>query len=269
MEKNVDHTIDVSNSENFDLRINTTDLLQPGMLTEQAKKSEENKIKFSSMTMWLQVFMNSELPREKVFTEQQLNNFFYELSLKGRTITDLTTFIKYSYNYYLSKNGGVPSEVHEKFNEKMKLRRLDISYNQLLKLPKEFCVLKTLTELNASHNCFDEFPEEILELTELEAVSLANNQILRVDEGIKKLQKLKYLDLSHNSITKIPRNFIEMPVLKRCELHHNQIKTPILQFFKDRPEIFLLKPEKEGSKRDKKETQERRHINSFFYDDEN
>ncbi|OQA35677.1 MAG: Leucine Rich repeats (2 copies) [Candidatus Dependentiae bacterium ADurb.Bin331] len=270
-DKKGSRVVEVSNSENFYLqRIDTTQLLKPGKLEEQAKKNEENKIKFSSMIMWLQVFINSERPSEKVFTEKQLNNFFYELSLKGRTITDLSTFIRYLYNYYLSKNGGAPTEVHEKFNAKMKLRRLNISDNQLTTLPKEFGVLKTLKELNLSHNLFTEFPERIFELSELEACNLSNNQISFIDEGgIKKLQKLKYLDISFNRLTKVPQNFKEMPFLGMCKLHNNPIDTPVSQFFKDRPQVFLLKPEKEGSKRDKKETQNRRHITTFFYDDEN
>lgn len=55
---------------------------------------------------------------------------------------------------------------------------LNLSYNQLSKLPDEFANLSALTNLNISHNSFIVLPQVVFKLQKLASLDAQHNAIL-------------------------------------------------------------------------------------------
>ena len=85
---------------------------------------------------------------------------------------------------------------------KSSLEYLDLSYNKLVKLPdlQNFILIKTL---NLKSNRLRELPNSIGSLSTLEVFNLRNNVISHLPESIKSLTSLKTLDLHGNKFNDI------------------------------------------------------------------
>jgi Leucine-rich repeat (LRR) protein len=85
---------------------------------------------------------------------------------------------------------------------KSSLEYLDLSYNKLVKLPNlhNFDLIKTL---NLKSNRLREIPESIGSLSSLEVFNLRNNVLIHLPESIKSLSSLKSLDLHGNKFENI------------------------------------------------------------------
>ena len=104
------------------------------------------------------------------------------------------------------------------------LELLDVSNNQLRKLPKSIYTLRG--EVNASNNIIVELP--VVTATKktkptIESLILKNNNITELPESFERLMYLLKLDVAHNQITQIPHTMINMPYLGDLNLENNQI----------------------------------------------
>lgn len=82
-------------------------------------------------------------------------------------------------------------------------------------LPKEFCNLKYLTNLNLQYNQFSgQIPDIIWSLPVLESLSLSGNQFTSISSEIKNAKNLKGLYISDNSITNFPESMGELTQLE-------------------------------------------------------
>ncbi|XOV90906.1 MAG: leucine-rich repeat domain-containing protein [Bacteroidota bacterium] len=82
---------------------------------------------------------------------------------------------------------------------------LILSYNHIKKLPKELSRLKKLKYISWSNNGLDDFWWiSIKDLDQLESLNLSDNTLTRVPLGIGKLDGLKTLILDHNLFEEFP-----------------------------------------------------------------
>eukprot|EP00981_Chlorochromonas_danica_P007020 scaffold1524_cov182-Ochromonas_danica.AAC.4 len=91
------------------------------------------------------------------------------------------------------------------------LERLDLSHNELSKIPASFLSLRQLHTLILEANSFDHLPEELGNLDGLTSLDLSSNLFPSFPFPVTKLRGLKTLKLAHNVITSLA---ILPPLLK-------------------------------------------------------
>ncbi|MHC1754196.1 MAG: COR domain-containing protein [Methanosarcina sp.] len=109
-------------------------------------------------------------------------------------------------------------EAHEK-----NLTVLDLSWNQLTKLPPEIVEFKNLTILNLYGNRLERLPPEISELKNLTMLNLFGNQLRQLPPEIGELKNLIALNLSENQLTQLTPEIAELKELMKLDLYWNQL----------------------------------------------
>lgn len=112
------------------------------------------------------------------------------------------------------------------------LEILNLSYNKLAELPWEFRNLKKLKNLNLSFNRFAEIPGVVCQLENLETLKVEANQLKKVNSGIGNLKKLKDLNLFANQILELPGEIGSLSHLSRLNLAINQLSSLPASFAK-------------------------------------
>jgi Leucine-rich repeat (LRR) protein len=113
---------------------------------------------------------------------------------------------------YRNKSKKISSRIN--YCRKHKLGKLDISYFNIDKLPKEISELYWLKELNLSYNDLKQLPEWLMDLSELEILNLNCNKLVTLPESINKLKNLKKISLDYNDIQTLPNSFGDLPLLE-------------------------------------------------------
>lgn len=81
------------------------------------------------------------------------------------------------------------------------LKTCDLSGNVITKIPPKFTVnFNLITELNLSHNQLSKLPDEIADLDQLEKLDLSYNSMIALPNAIFKVPKLVDLNASNNHI---------------------------------------------------------------------
>jgi Leucine-rich repeat (LRR) protein len=88
------------------------------------------------------------------------------------------------------------------------LLTLDLSFNQLERLPDSFGSLTNLRSLFLNSNRLEALPESITQLVHLEKLSLANNNLSELCVEIGQLVKLEVLNLSGNRLSSLPPEIV-------------------------------------------------------------
>ena len=99
---------------------------------------------------------------------------------------------------------------------------LDISRNEISQLGQELGQLGKLESLNASFNQLSELPSSITQLRQLKKLILTNNNFTYFDAPLDRLTELAWLDLSWNKLAEFPRHL--NPALKKLYPGHNSIE---------------------------------------------
>ncbi|MFM5998233.1 MAG: COR domain-containing protein, partial [Dolichospermum sp.] len=102
---------------------------------------------------------------------------------------------------------------------------LDLSNNQLTRLPKAIAQLSNLRELDLSYNQLTTLPEAIAQLSNLSRLDLSNNQLTTLPEAIAQLSNLRELYLSDNQLTTLPEAIAQLSNLRELHLRNNQLTT--------------------------------------------
>lgn len=136
------------------------------------------------------------------------------------------------------------------FFQNFKEQELDLSGDQITKIPNELCELHTLTKLDLSRNRFRipselpnlkslrilslqrcklvEVPKEMGNLESLEDLDLRENYLEKIPKEIGNLKHLEFLNLGDNFLTEIPEEFGNLQSLKVINLNKNTIgKIPL------------------------------------------
>lgn len=139
------------------------------------------------------------------------------------------------------------SELPDQLFALPKLRRLQLSYCQLEKLPADIGQLKNLEILDLSgnnldalptacgalihlqtlildHNLLDKVPPFIRNLPQLKVLKIAGNQLRQLPAWLFSFENLELLDLSGNQLTQLPRNIGNASALRRLLLQKNSLK---------------------------------------------
>lgn len=109
------------------------------------------------------------------------------------------------------------------------LKRCDLSGNVITKIPPKFAVkFSLITELNLSHNQMSKLPEELAELQALERLDISHNTFIALPTVACRMSQLKRLLANNNSIIEIDVERLKLsPALEFIDLKNNPL-TPRL-----------------------------------------
>lgn len=119
-------------------------------------------------------------------------------------------------NQNLSK---IPEEIFELKN----LKKLILRNNKIRVIPQEIEKLKRLQTLDLSGNNISNFYAKICSLRNLKILNLNHNKIKTFPIQIKNLNKLTCLHISHNKISKISNEIYNLQNLRELNISHNKI----------------------------------------------
>ncbi|XP_060523678.1 leucine-rich repeat protein SHOC-2 [Cylas formicarius] len=105
------------------------------------------------------------------------------------------------------------------------LKTCDLSDNVITKIPPKFAVkFNLITDLNLSHNQMSKLPEECAEMGSLERLDISHNTFTSLPTCIFKMPKLNQLNANDNHIVDIEVDFLEeAPSLQNIDLTRNPI----------------------------------------------
>jgi Leucine-rich repeat (LRR) protein len=103
------------------------------------------------------------------------------------------------------------------FTQLASLKYLDISGNRLRSLPSNIGYLKSLENLSAGENAIAALPVEINALTRLESLDLSFNRFSSVPPSIATLSNLRHLGLTGNNLSMLPNSFLKLT--RGCEVY--------------------------------------------------
>lgn len=105
-----------------------------------------------------------------------------------------------------------------------RLRKLEVSANQLREIPAQIGQLKGLRVLNLISNQIAELPPQLFELTQLTELDLRNNQIKALPPAIGRLKNLQRLYLGGNALEELPPEIGQLRELTLLDIQKNRIK---------------------------------------------
>lgn len=112
------------------------------------------------------------------------------------------------------------------------LKGLDLSHNELTRLPTELFYHPTLTCLSLAMNEIKNDPSPVVvqqsllladETTALKNLSLAQNQLIWLPDEVLDAKNLLALDVSSNQLNSISREINDLTQLKKLDLQNNQL----------------------------------------------
>ncbi|MFX1480751.1 MAG: AN1-type zinc finger domain-containing protein [Promethearchaeota archaeon] len=137
---------------------------------------------------------------------------------------------------------GYLSEIPASIGNLKKLKKLDLSNNEIKNIPNSLNSLKNLEELILNSNHLKIIPNEFKYLQNLKRVEINYNKLNLVPNFILNLKNLEILDLSNNRIEEIPNEIINLESLKSVDLSLNLIQhlpDTIEQFLRTRETLKL------------------------------
>jgi Leucine-rich repeat (LRR) protein len=105
------------------------------------------------------------------------------------------------------------------------LNVLNLSYNQLSRIPKELATLEHLEVLMLHNNNIKAYPDALAtRLRKLRVLTLAHNRLSSIHAELLQLEALETLDLSYNSISALPDCSAPcLPMLRMLNLERNKL----------------------------------------------
>uniref|UniRef100_A0A182LTE2 Leucine-rich repeat-containing protein 20 n=1 Tax=Anopheles culicifacies TaxID=139723 RepID=A0A182LTE2_9DIPT len=118
-------------------------------------------------------------------------------------------------------SGNVITKISPKFAVKFSfITDLNLSHNQMARLPDELADLHSLEVLDISHNTFITLPAVVFKMPKLRELKANNNAIIDIDrDEIITSESLELVDLRHNPLTPICHDLLKHAVVSfRIEL---------------------------------------------------
>lgn len=117
----------------------------------------------------------------------------------------------------------VVNNLDEVKNNQKKITRLNLSYQNLTKIPAVVFEMENLKILNLNNNKITEIPSDIGKLIHLEKLILSNNEIIDIADEIGHLKALKKLSLRTNKIDRLPESIGDLEHLEILKIGYNQL----------------------------------------------
>lgn len=161
--------------------------------------------------------------------EEDLENLQLELDLdtKGevKTLTDDRFIIRKNVCGKLDELMRIDQIMSYEYakRHKKKIRKLDLSSNNLAKIPNGVFKMKKLNYLDVSHNELKKIPPSIEKLSYLKELNLSHNQLSFLPEDFTYIRYLEVLNLSHNEFKNFPNELIKCNYLTILDFSHNQL----------------------------------------------
>lgn len=118
---------------------------------------------------------------------------------------------------------GLTEFPRELFDHADTLQALDLSDNQLCRLPADFGRFRQLKRLFLTNNRFDEVPAVLAQCPNLTMVSFKGNLLQRFSQGTLP-DGLQWLILTDNQLTELPADMGRYQQLQKCALAGNQLQ---------------------------------------------
>ena len=100
---------------------------------------------------------------------------------------------------------------------------LNLSHNELSKLPRSTSNLSNLTKLNLNHNKLTQFPEVVVTLINLTHLFVNDNELSTLPENMKNLENLEELELRNNKMKKVSKYIVDLHRLKKHSVTGNPL----------------------------------------------
>lgn len=105
-----------------------------------------------------------------------------------------------------------------------RLVHLDVSMNNLRRIPVEIGELRHLEVLYLSRNALQELPDELALLSRLQAFKCDHNRLRSLPLGIGSLTALTHLDVSFNQLQTLPTSMMSLKALVSLYANDNALK---------------------------------------------
>lgn len=131
------------------------------------------------------------------------------------------------------------------------LKTCDLSGNVITKISPKFAVkFSLITDLNLSHNQMAKLPDELADLHSLEMLDISYNSFITLPAVVFKMSKLRELRAHNNAIIDIDRDeIITSDSLELVDLRHNPLTAMCHELLKNANVTFRI----ELSEREKEE----------------
>ncbi|XP_023029616.1 leucine rich repeat containing protein 20 sclp isoform X2 [Leptinotarsa decemlineata] len=126
------------------------------------------------------------------------------------------------------------------------LKSCDLSDNVITKIPPKFATkFNLISDLNLSHNQMSKLPDECEEMGSLERLDISHNTFISLPNCIFKIPKLRQLNASNNHIVDIDVDYLRESSLESIDLSNNPIAPRIHEQLSNITNInVLLSPRK-------------------------
>ena len=128
------------------------------------------------------------------------------------------------------------SKLPESWEQVASLRELNLAGNQLTTLPRQFCtgvLAKSLRQLILSSNLIELLPNFTCSLAALLHLNLSKNKLRALPPALARLSQLQHLDASQNSLTVVPGGLARLR-LDNLELSGNNFSAQEPRVLRDR-----------------------------------
>ncbi|KAL0275831.1 UNVERIFIED_CONTAM: hypothetical protein PYX00_003560 [Menopon gallinae] len=105
------------------------------------------------------------------------------------------------------------------------LKCCNLSSNVITKITPKFAVkFSLITELNLSHNQMSKLPDELSDLEKLERLDISHNSYISLPNVVFQIPHLKYLNAQHNYILDVEvESILNAPALEEIDLQENPL----------------------------------------------
>lgn len=113
-----------------------------------------------------------------------------------------------------------------------RLRDLHVRDNRLDQLPRSIRRLKRLKRLNVEQNYLTQLSQELGQCRTLEVLNIAGNEFSELSPGIKNLTALKIFSAADNNLKTVPKSLKNWKRIKKVQLGYNFLTEVSEEFFR-------------------------------------
>jgi len=162
-------------------------------------------------------------------TDQHKNDIptLVSLAAADKTVWELKFDFRSGHSYYFNnltriKKLEAPHAI-DTIGKTANLRRLVMSSNVLMHLPRSMGKMPSLEELILDHNLIAELPPSLAGLKHLKLLSVADNRLTALPDEITTLPKLQKLAVNRNMLVKLPVYLGNLTTLRSLWINNNSI----------------------------------------------